>query len=63
MPDYSFICPNCGTKITYRIKGTLPKKGYMIAISSAKAMSKEDSAHVFARDGKISDIEVILCVE
>ena len=51
----------CGTEVVYRFEGEW-KEEYTILRSEGKWMSKEDSAHVFARDGKIPLIEVKLCI-
>ena len=51
----------CGTPVVYRLKGKLENE-YALVLSGGKSMSKEESAHLFARDGKISLIEVNLCI-
>lgn len=51
----------CGAEIIYRLKYKLPKHGWYVTSTPAKAYTREDSAHVFARDGKIKTIIVELC--
>ena len=68
-----FLCANdfkdnelqftyCGTKIIYKLNKPLPKNSCTMTELEPKMMSKEESAHLFARDGKIADITVNLCV-
>ena len=67
-----FICPDdfkngelrftyCGTEIIYRLKYKLPKHGWYVTDTPPVAYPREDSAHVFARDGKVKHIIVELC--
>ena len=69
-----FLCANdfkdnalqftyCGTKITYKLDQPLPKDYCGIAEVEAKVLSKEESAHLFARDEKITEITVNICVK
>ncbi len=54
----------CGTHITYRLNKPLQPKGYLVINSgAAKSLTKEQSAHIFARDGEITDITINLCVD
>ena len=51
----------CGTEVIYRLKYKLPKHGWYVTNTPPVAYSAEDSAHVFARDGKVKQIIVELC--
>ena len=52
----------CGTHITYRLKiEGEPQQAYL---NNAKVtLTKEQSAHIFARDGQINQLEIQLCVK
>ncbi len=52
----------CGTHITYRLK--IEGEPQIAYLNNAKAtLTKEQSAHIFARDGQINNLELQLCVK
>ena len=52
----------CGTHITYRLK--IEGEPQVAYLNSAKvSLTKEQSAHIFARDGQITDLELTICVK
>ena len=52
----------CGTQVIYRLK--IEGKPQTAYLNSAKAtLTKEQSAHVFARDGQINQLEIQICVK
>ena len=54
----------CGTPVTYRLNKPLQPNGYLVInTGKAKALTKEESAHIFARDGEISEITIELCAD
>ena len=53
----------CGTEIIYRLKCKLPKHKVFVLSTPAMPDTKENSAHVFARDGKIKQIIIELCTK
>ena len=52
----------CGIHITYRLK--IEGEPQIAYLNNAKAtLTKEQSAHIFARDGQINNLELQLCVK
>ena len=55
----------CGVKFIYELVNKTGKEQPqgIYLVNEKTAVSKEDSAHIFARDGKITDLSVQLCIQ